>query len=95
MKFSAPNFTKQEVNIYFPRFAKSIGINAENLTLSNFNELKSILIKIRKIYRRAMEYGMTKDAPESFQEIEESGFAMLIGEFDHWAHENNFHNIWK
>lgn len=95
MKFSAPNFTQQEVNIYFPRFAKSIGINAENLQLGDFNELKLVLIKIRKIYRRAMEYGMTRKASESFQEIEESGFAMLIGEFTHWANENNFNNGWQ
>lgn len=33
MKFAAPNFTNQEVNIYFPRFAKSIGINAENIKI--------------------------------------------------------------
>ena len=94
MKFSAPNFTNQEVNIYFPRFAKSIGINAENITLSDFDELKSLLIKIRKIYRRAMEYGITREASESFQEIEESGFSMLIGEFSQWAHENNFRQRW-
>ena len=95
LKFSSPNYTQQEVNIYFPRFAKSIGINAENLTLSDFNELKLVLIKIRKIYRRAMEYGMTRKAPESFQEIEESGFAMLIGEFSQWAQENNFNKRWQ
>ena len=94
MKFSAPNFTKEEVNIYFPRFAKSIGINAEHITLSDFEELKSLLVKVRKIYRRAMEYGVTREQPESFQEIEESGFSILIGEFSEWASENNFKGRW-
>jgi len=95
MKFSAPNFTNQEVNIYFPRFAKSIGINAENIKLSDFEELNSLLIKIRKIYRRAMEYGITRETSESFQEVEESGFSMLIGEFSQWAHENGFKKRWS
>lgn len=94
MKFSAPNFTNQEVNIYFPRFAKSIGINAEKIKLNNFEELKLMLVKFRKIYRRAMEYGITKDSSERVQEIEESGFSILIGEFSQWSQDNGFNKNW-
>ncbi|WP_320151027.1 hypothetical protein [uncultured Tolumonas sp.] len=94
MKFSSPIFSKQEVNIYFPRFAKSIGLNMESVELKNFNELKSILIKIRKLYRRAMEYGTTRNSSEKNQEIEESGFAMLTGEFTLWAQNNGFNQQW-
>jgi len=95
MKFSAPDFTKQEVNIYFPRFAKSIGINAENIELNDFGELKELLIKIRKIYRRAMEYGITKNSPDKTLEFEESGFSELIGELSLWSNENGFNKHWS
>lgn len=95
MKYSTPNFTNQEVNIYFPRFAKSIGINAENIEFNNFQELNEFLVKTRKVYRRAMEYGITREASEQFQEIEESGFSMLIGEFSQWAQDNRFNHQWS
>ena len=41
-----------------------------------------------------MEYGVTREQPESLQEIEESGFSILIGEFSDWASENNFKGRW-
>jgi len=94
MKFSAPIFSRQEVNIYFPRFAKSIGLNMGTVELQNFDELKSILIKIRKIYRRAMEFGTTRNSSDKNQEIEESGFAMLTGEFTSWAQSSGFNKQW-
>ena len=95
MKFSAPDFATEDVNIYFPRFAKSIGVNAESLKISNFEELKEFLIKVRKIYRRAMEYGMTRESSEKFQETEESGFSSVIGDFSMWAQEAGFKEQWS
>jgi hypothetical protein len=95
MKHSTPNFTTQEVNIYFLRFAKSIGINAEKIEFNNFHELNDFLVKTRKVYRRAMEYGITREVSEQFQEIEEYGFSMLIGEFSQWAQVNNFNCQWR
>lgn len=94
MKIAAPSFSKQEVNIYFPRFAKAIGLNAEKISLNNYENLKEILIKIRKIYRRGMEYGFTRVDTDSTLELEESGFASLTGEFDLWAQENGFKKPW-
>lgn len=41
-----------------------------------------------------MEYGVTRDSSEQFQKIEKSGFAMLIGEFSQWSHENEFNKSW-
>jgi hypothetical protein len=94
MKFASPDFTVMEVNIYFPRFAKSVGINAEKIMLKDYEQLKEMLIKIRKLYRRAMEYGLTRLDASSNIEIEESGFAMLTGDFDLWANENKFKDEW-
>jgi len=94
MKFSAPNFTEQEVNIYFPRFAKSVGINAEKIELKDYEQLKGVLVKIRKLYRRGMEYGLTRFDANSKIEIEESGFAMLTGNFDMWANQHDFKAEW-
>lgn len=94
MKFSSPHFSKQEINIYFPRFAKSIGLNMEGVELKDFNELKSTLVKIRKLYRRAMEYGTTRNSSNKNQEIEESGFSTLIGDFSLWAQRTGFNKQW-
>ncbi|WP_293934387.1 hypothetical protein [Iodobacter sp.] len=95
MKFSAPNFTAMEVNIYFPRFAKEVGINAEKIIINDYESLKSTLIKIRKIYRRGMEYGLTRADSSSSIELEEYGFSELTGRFDLWSNSNGFKNVWK
>lgn len=94
MKFASPNFTKDEVDIYFPRFAKSIGVNAEKLAINDYESLKSVLIRIRKLYRRGMEYGSTRTDSVSVIEFEESGFATLTGEFDLWSNQKGFKNTW-
>ena len=97
MRFSAQTtpFESMEVNIYFPRFARAVGINAEKLKIYEYNELKGTLVKIRKIYRRAMEYGFTRINQPSSIEIEDNGISMLIGDFDSWANENKFKQVWK
>lgn len=97
MRFAAQvlPFDSIEVNIYFPRFSRAVGINAEKLKLSDYSELKTTLIKIRKIYRRAMEYGFTRVNQPSNIEAEETGISILIGEFDLWANDNKFKQAWK
>ena len=97
MRLSAQTapFESMEVNIYFPRFSRTVGINAEKLKISDYSELKTTLIKIRKIYRRAMEYGFTRINQPSNIEVEESGISQLISEFDSWANENKFKQVWK
>jgi hypothetical protein len=95
MKFAAPNYQAREVNIYFPRFAREIGINAEKIELTNYSSLKETLIKIRKIYSRAMEYGFTRSNLPSDIESEESGISTLIGEFDEWSNLNSFKKSWS
>lgn len=95
MKVAAPNFYKTEVDIYFPRFAKSIGINFETKSVKDYEELKSTLIRIRKLYRRAMEYGLSRHTSESSIEIEEHGFSQLIGDFDLWSQKHVFKQKWS
>ncbi len=87
-------YQMEEVNTYFPRFAREIGINAEKLTLNNYADLKAVLIKIREIYRRAMDYGFNRTNQASSAEIEESAISQLIGEFDSWAVKNSFKEAW-
>lgn len=41
-----------------------------------------------------MEYGFTRSNLPSEIESEESGFSMLIGDFDLWAIQNNFKKPW-
>lgn len=48
------------------------------------------MVKIRKIYRRSMEYGFTRINQQSNIEFEESGISQLIGEFDLWSSESQF-----
>lgn len=97
MKFAATvlPFSVEEVNIYFPRFARDIGVNAEKLTINDYNALKEIMVKIRKIYRRSMEYGFTRINQQSNIEVEESGISQLIGEFDLWSSESQFKSPWN
>lgn len=97
MKFAATvlPFSVEEVNIYFPRFARDIGVNAEKLTINDYNALKEIMVKIRKIYRRSMEYGFTRINQQSNIEVEELGISQLIGEFDLWSSENQFKSPWN
>lgn len=97
MKFAAKtnSFNKQEVNIYFPRFAKSIGINAEACEFKTFEEIKSIMTRIRSLYRRAMEYGMTRSDSDELMENEESGIAEVNGSFNKWSVENGFNRKWS
>ena len=97
MKFAANTmeiFDVREVNIYFPRFAREIGINAEKLIINDYDTLKEIMVKIRKIYRRSMEYGFTRTNQQSNIEVEESGISQLIGEFELWAAEKDFKKPW-
>lgn len=97
MRFASkvPTFDAEEVNIYFPRFARALGINAEKLRINDYESFKEIMIKIRKIYRRSMEYGFTRVDQSSNIEYEESGISQLIGEFDLWANENKFKESWE
>lgn len=40
MKLASPEYSITEVNIYFPRFAKEVGINAEKIKVTNYDCLK-------------------------------------------------------
>lgn len=97
MQFAStvPPFDAEEVNIYFPRFARALGINAEKLGINDYVSFEKIMINIRKIYRRSMEYGFTRVDQNSNIEYEESGISQLIGEFDLWANEYKFKESWK
>lgn len=95
MKFSAPNFSTKEVNIYYPRFLKEVGFSGDKREVVSYEELKSQLISIRHIYRKAMEYGATRDTQMTLHEDEESRFSELIGEFQLWSNNNGFNLEWK
>ena len=96
MKFAAKTqpFNVEEVKLYFLRFAREIGVNAEKLTIDDYDTFKEIMDKIRKIYRRSMEYGFTRINQQSNIEAEEAGISQLISDFDLWAAENVFKKPW-
>ncbi|MCP5347681.1 MAG: hypothetical protein H7A04_12570 [Pseudomonadales bacterium] len=87
-------YSTQEVQVYFNKFLVSMGVRDGQGNVTDMRQIRQRIKKLRIAYRRAMEYGVTKEANVERIEAEEHGFALANGEFFEWAQQNELQGPW-